>query len=147
MNNNMAMIMNNNIGMQMNNNIGMQMNNNNMQMNNIMGFGMPIDNSFGIPMNNNVNENNDHEKIINVTFKTLAGINKIFVFDYGTTISDMLRKYLEEIKRPDLINKNEISFLFNAHKLNFGDHTKIEDIFKDLPNPIIIVNDTIHLIG
>ena len=68
--------------------------------------------------------------------------------NYGETIGQALIKYLIEIKRPDLINKNDkTAFLFNACKLSFDDKTKVEDYFKDISNPKIVVNDTTGLIG
>ena len=53
------------------------------------------------------------------------------------------------VKRPDLIgNKsNEIVFLFAACKLRFGDKTTVENYFKGVSNPIIIVNDVNNLPG
>ena len=67
---------------------------------------------------------------------------------FGETIGQALIKYLTEIKRPDLINKNDkISFLYNTCKLSFDDKTKVEDYFKNVLNPKVVVNDTDGLIG
>ena len=66
---------------------------------------------------------------------------------HGTTIDQALKKYLNLVNKPDLVNSNKISFLFNAAKLSFGDQTKVENFFKNITNPKVIVNDTSNLIG
>ena len=159
MNNNMGMQMNNmDMGVQMNNmDMGMQMNNMDMgmQMNNNMG--MQMNNNMGMQMNNNMGMqmminlmkkfNNQKEKI-NITFKTTQGNEKNIAVDYGTSIDDMFKKYLKEVNHPELINnKTKIVFLYNAKKLKFGDKTKIEDYFKFVDNPVIIVNDVNNYIN
>ena len=129
-----------NIKMPMNNNMGMSMNNDMlMPMNNFMGI--PINNFMGMQMNNNM-EALDNIKKMNITFKTTQGISKNIVVDYGTSIDNMLKKYLKEVNHPELINsKDKICFLFNARKLKFGDKTKIEDYFKNTFIPKIVVNE------
>ena len=46
--------------------------------------------------------------------------------DYGITISEMLKKFLERIGRPELFKSYKIYFLYDASKLNWDDNTKIE---------------------
>ena len=127
-----------NIEMQMDNKMGIQMNNN---------MGMPNFNNFGIQMNNNgkINENNNNKKKL-VIFSTNLGERKDINFDYGIIIDGILRKYLEEMKKPELINSTKVSFVFNVRKLNFGDKMKIEDLFKNMPEPKIIVFFFIEII-
>ena len=88
---------------------------------------------------------------INVIFKTTQGVTHTLVYNYGTTVDEVLRKYLKRVNREDLINdeqnKGKICFLFNAAQLKFGDTTKIENFFKGISNPKVVVNDVNNLIG
>ena len=123
---------------------------------NMPGIEMPPMNMFpmGMPpfdiqmqMNNKIKEKSNKEKM-NIIFKTTKGNVNTLVFDYGTTIDEILKKYLNEIGRPDLINnKNKIFFVYNACQLRFGDKTKIEDYFPKGRTINIIVNDYNNLWG
>ena len=76
----------------------------------------------------------------NVIFTSTSGLTINFVFNYGTTIDEILKIYLKRIKRKDLIGKyNKISFLFNASQTRFGDKTPVEKYFVD-SCPTVIVN-------
>ena len=87
----------------------------------------------------------DNTKGVNVIYKTTQGVTTNLFFKYGTTIDEILKKYLHKINRPDLINQKEkITFIFNASKLKFGDKTKVEDFFKGILNPVVFVN-IIHI--
>ena len=65
------------------------------------------------------------------------------------TIDQLLRIYLRRVFRKELINDehNNICFLFNAAKLEFGDNTPIEIYFKTSGIPKVIVVDINNLIG
>ena len=76
-----------------------------------------------------------------IIFKTTYGTKIQLCVDYGTTVGDVLIKYLLKINRPELINSSAISFLYNARKIQFGDKTKIEDFFGCNEYPNIVVND------
>jgi len=78
-----------------------------------------------------------------IIFKTPQGIRLNFLFYYGTTINQVLIRYLNKIGRPDLINKqsDEIYFTYNSTKLNFNDKREIEQIFNNT-NPVIEVHYT-----
>ena len=79
----------------------------------------------------------------NIMFKTAKGVETSLKVDFETSIGDMLKLYLKEMKHPELINtRNTIAFLFNAQKLKFDDKTKIEEFFKYDDRPTIIVVDT-----
>ena len=88
----MPNLLNNNFGMGMNNNFmpNMMMNNNLMPNENeewLKGF------QFGIKEVNNINEEDSNpEPKINLTFNTTQGIKNIMVFNYGTTIDQILKK-------------------------------------------------------
>ena len=88
---------------------------------------------------------------MNVMFKTTQGVTQSLVYNYGTTVDQVLKKYLKRVNREDLINdkKNmgKICFLFNAAQLKFGDQTPIEQFFKGISNPTVVVNDVNNLIG
>ena len=86
---------------------------------------------------------------INVIFKTTQGTTTAMVYDYGTTIDKALEKYLKRVGRPDLYREksNKICFLFNAAQLKIGDATKVENFFKNVQNPKVVVNDVNNLIG
>ena len=130
-----------NIIMQLNNfgmrkNMENQMIESQMQMNNMMS-------------NNNINNNifNGFKPKLNIIFKNIRGEVKSFNFDYGTTVSEMIRKYLEETGRPHLFNNDEIRFIHSAIKLNFNDKTKIEEKFPGKESVFIIVHDNKPLLG
>ena len=80
---------------------------------------------------------------ININFTTTGGIKRNLIFIHGTTIDQALKKYLNVVGRPDLYGRSEnIGFLFNAKKVNFGDTTPVEVYFRNVAEPKIIVNDT-----
>ena len=149
------MIMNNNINNNFMQNINMNNNINNFQGMNMMR-GDNIQNNGdeewlkGYKMGvEEINEEFNDGPKINVLFKTTQGIYHNIVVNYGTTIDQLLTKYLKLVKRPDLIgNKsNKTVFLYNLCKLRFGDKTTVENYFKGVSNPIIIVNDVNNLPG
>ena len=130
MNNNMI-IPNNNM-MMPNQMIGlnlMDMNNNDDEW--MRGFNMGVDEV-------NEEEEVDNTKKMNIIFKTTQGVVNNLCCKYGTTIDELLKKYLHRVNKPELIEK--LCFLFNARQLKFGDKTKIEDFFEGISNPKVIVN-------
>ena len=86
---------------------------------------------------------------VNAVFKTTQGLTTNMIFDYGITIDQALAQYLNRVGRPELIGnlQNKICFLYNAKQLNFGDQTKVEEFFKNIVMPKIVVNDTQNVIG
>ena len=87
----------------------------------------------------------DNSPKINIIFKTNQGVTHTLVFKYGTTIDEVLKKYCHRIKELEFICKIKRCFLFNASRLKFGDKTKIEDFFKGISNPKVVVNDVNNL--
>ena len=75
---------------------------------------------------------------INVMFKSSSNYTSI-LFNYGTTIDEMMKKYLLRIKQPEYINSNKIHFLYNAKTFNSGDQTPIGDIFGWIRKPTVTV--------
>ena len=85
-------------------------------------------------------ENYIYPPKINIIFQTTRGVTHNFVFDYGTTIDEILKKCFYRINKPELINqKGKFCFKFNASQLKFGDKTTIEEFFKGISNPKVIV--------
>jgi hypothetical protein len=145
---------NNNITMNNNNfpilNFGNNINNNNFQMNNIMvndeeewmkGFRMGVEEVV------NSSSENKKEKM-NVKFNTTQGYTRLMIVEKGTTIDQLLRKFLETENKRELINDDKkLCFLYNGSKMKFGDNTKVEKLFKINSSPRVVVNDVYHLIG
>ena len=109
----------------------------------LKGFKMGVEEEI-----NNGEEINTGPKI-HVLFKTTRGVSIDLSVDYDTTIDKLLEKYLKRVNRPDLIGdkNNKIVFLFNACQLRFGDQTPVENFFKGIHNPVVIVNDIDNLRG
>ena len=130
-------------------NIVMKLNNNN----NI--FESINNNNLGNPIRNNLlikNENNFGNEInsntIKVRFQTKERNTKILTLDSETIVGDMLKLYLKEMNRLDVINsQKKILFLFNSHSLSFEDKTKIGTFFKGIINPYIFVYEDNSMIG
>ena len=107
---------------------------------------------MGVQEINNPGGNDDDKNTpgpkINIHFTTTVGTARNLVFNHGTTIDQALKKYLTVVGRPDLYGKSEdIGFLFNANKINFGNNTPVETFFRNVAVPKIVVNDTKGLIG
>ena len=95
-------------------NIEMKYTNMNMQVNNapfqMQNMGMNIFN------NNNLEQNYNKDfniKKMNILFKNAYGQTKNLIFNYGTTINEVLERFLKEIGRPELINNidNKLDFI------------------------------------
>ena len=82
-----------------------------------MNIGEPIINNYPIQK-------------FNVIFRDERGYKNNISVDFGTTINELLEKYVKSISRPDLIGENSmIVFTFNANKIKFGEQTKVESLF------------------
>ena len=137
-----------------------------------MGMGMPMGISGGMPNMSGMNEDDEWMKgfkmgvdeinnpggnyddsnapgpKLNIIFTTTVGTQRILKFKYGTTISEALKKYLDSVGKVELFGQNDkVNFLFNANKIDFNDKTKVEDKFRNIQLPKIVVNDTQGLIG
>ena len=93
---------------------------------------------------------------IGIEFRFCTGKIIYVLVKFGTTIDQLLKKYLEIENKINLINSNKIFFLYNACLVKFGDNTPVEKYFKIKPNPYggnlnfepkIIVNDVNNLLG
>ena len=106
--------------------------------------GMP-----GMDNTNTENEDEENNNInkYNIIFVSTQGVSYNIYYNYGTTIDEVLKAYLNEAETPELIDDrtNRIDYLFNARRLRFGDETTIETFFRNFINPRIIVNDMQNL--
>ena len=118
----------------LNNNFGMQMNFNlmpNMMMNNNINF-MP-----NMMMNNNINQEElkfePTRETREIVFNSPRGIKTVLHVKYGTTIDQLLQKYLDKIGKPELYEQKDknIWFFLNTEPLKYGDTTPVERIFKN----------------
>ena len=129
-----------------------------------MRINNPMGNAFGMGMNNNMMNNMGmgmNNNMLNNIKETIPKKTKIIEFDassgstitidvaYGTSLSELAKKYFKELKKPELINEvdKNIIFLYNGEKLLFKNKTKIEEIFKNIYFLIITVFDQNNLIS
>ena len=106
----------------MNNNIIQNMMNNPNENNNSIGFNQM---NIGEPI-----INKDPIQKFNVIFTDQRGYKNNILVDFGTTINELLEKYVKIISRPDLIGENSwIVFTYDAKRIGFGYQTKVESLF------------------
>ena len=157
-NNQMPNMFNNNFGFGINNNFMPNinnMNNNNFMPGMINNFNfmpnMMVNNNSnldyeewlkgfqkGVEQINNIGEEAPRPKM-NVIFTNTQGTTHIMLLNYGTTIDQMLEKYL--IRAGKYGDKDKICFLFCGIMLRFGDQTPIEEFFKDAPPKVVVTDD------
>ena len=116
-------------------NIGCQIQNLGNQMNNLNNM---------MPMNLNMNNMGmmgiQNKPKMTVSFTTVEGENKKMTFDYGTSVGEILKKFLMEVGKPEYINNDDkVSFLYNACRLKFDNKNKIEDAFSSNVAPKVLV--------
>ncbi len=135
----------------MGNAFGMGMNNN--MMNNMgMGMNNNMMNDMGMGMNNNMINNIKQtipKETKRIKFDASSGSTITIDTAYGTSLSELAKKYFKELKKPELINEvdKKIIFLYNGEKLSLKNNTKIEEIFKNIDFLIITVFDLNNLIS
>ena len=94
----------------------------------------------------------------NDPFYSLSNVKIIFIHinfgdvkvdinvSYNHTVDQLLRKYMETLKVPSLINTDYITFLYGDKALKFGDKTEIKYFFGHSPTNQFQVNVYIPLI-
>ena len=87
-------------------------------------------------MINKQNMNTQDGPQMSVEFKNIHEISKIITVPYGTTIKELLNKYL---KRINSFDNEKIIFLYNATKINRNEQKKVIDYFKPNLDPKIAV--------
>ena len=113
-----------------------------MKMNKCIAFNNNFYNNFNPKENKNL-----QIKKMNILFESARGNKRNIVCDHGTTVNEVLEKFLRSIGKPEFINKEGVNYICNTNglsSLKFGDETKIEDYFIDKNNNIITVSDTFH---
>ena len=127
--------------------------NQNMNLNNNYNFTMNNMNNMMMQMLNNYDEYEEWmkefgiEDSIKIIFNTTQGKKTEVSVKKGTTIDQLLKKYLELENRSYLIADKNICFIYNATKLKFGDNTKFENLFKNANVASATIIDTDYLIG
>ena len=110
---------------------------------NLEDYSLSIENYFKNDMNPIIIDSNNllDSKPINSTFQAIRGDKFTRIINYGSiaNIDFLLRQYLYTIDYPELINTDEIKFLFNSKYLKFGDETYLDEYFKNEHNPTIFV--------
>jgi len=110
-------------------------------------------NDFNISLEQNKENNVDEVgSKIRIIFKTTQGEITNIIFDANDSVSNLLKKYLKSIDRPELISslmegRKDIVFLYNGTALKINDDTNVKDVFKNDINPKIFVSDLSNLIG
>ena len=74
----------------------------------------------------------------NVTFKTTVGKRINLVVDYDVTVEELLNKYINEYYGPV---KGRLVFIYNASEIKRNEKRTIENFFKPVIHPQIIVNN------
>ena len=91
-------------------------------------------------------DNKPNEAKMNVLFRTNVGRNINLIIEQEKTIHELILAFFKKINNLDL-NEDDVYFIYNAHKINYNDETKLRDYFRMASQPIIYVNDTRNLIG
>ena len=91
-------------------------------------------------------DNKPNETKMNVLFRTNVGRNINLIIEQEKTIQELILAFFKKINNLDL-NEDDVYFIYNAHKINYNDETKLRDYFRMASQPIIYVNDTRNLIG
>ena len=98
-------------------------------------------------MMNNMKMEKSKQKI-NVLFEATNGFKKLIKVDWGTYICDMIKKFLNEIGKPELFGSEKIYFMYNSYKLNLYDNSKVENLFPEAStHHRIVVYDGLNTIG
>ena len=98
-------------------------------------------------------EDEDENNKYNIKFTTTQGTTHTINFKPQDTIGFLIEKYLTRVGCKMLIkkllngSKNILTFLYNAHKLEINDETKIKDFFGENKFPKVVINDINNLIG
>ena len=107
---------------------------------------LPESNWMLVYRTNSQFENKLNEAKMNVLFRTNVGRNINLIIEQEKTIQELILAFFKKINNLDL-NEDDVYFIYNAHKINYNDETKLRDYFRMASQPIIYVNDTRNLIG
>ena len=74
----------------------------------------------------------------NAIFKTPSGKTDILAVDFDITVEELLNKYINEYYGPV---KGRLVFLYNVSRIKRNEQRTVENFFKIVYNPQIIVNN------
>ena len=113
----------------------------------IKGFKMAVDEINNNYVPDEIEEN--HGPKITIIFVTTQGVSHSLFATHGTTVDELIKKYLKRAGRLDLYEtkSKKICFSFNNIVLKYGDKTPVEQLFKDKPYPKVVFNDVNNLCG
>ena len=83
----------------------------------------------------------------NITFRTNKGYEKNIISNNKTSINDILRNFLHKIDHYELVNNNEIKYLYNSYQIMFEGLESIGEYFLNDNNPLILVIDINQLLN
>ena len=104
---------------------------------------------YGISNNSIINI---ADKLYNVQFKAISGLNKVLILDGDCPLKDAIKLYFRRINKENIYfellnNQIHIPFIYNLVMLNIRDERPL-NVILSYPNPVITVNDeTNSIIG
>ena len=86
---------------------------------------------------------------INVVFKTSQGAILSMFFDPNISIGTAIKKCFIKIGGDEVVEsyKKKLYFLYNAKRYTTEDKIILKDLFKNISQPTIIINDVNNLVG
>ena len=105
---------------------------------------------LGAKIRNKISENFEENKISNkmyIVFTTTLGTSIGMNVSQDISVGSLLKKYFDRVNINFMEYKEEISFLYNAMKLDVNDKTSLKDTFKNNMSPRIVVFDNKNIIG
>ena len=75
-------------------------------------------------------------KKFNIVFEDSTGNKNNIVVDYGTTVDNLLKMYLNILDMP----QNKVHCFYNMKRLNLGDETKVEDNFGTNSKIVVVID-------
>ena len=82
-------------------------------------------------------EEMEKEETKKITFKSIKGEEKIITVKFGTTMEELLNKYIYQVYG---LTYKKLTFLYNAQTINRNDQREVvNDYFKNCENPTILV--------
>jgi hypothetical protein len=103
---------------------------------------------YGISNNSIINI---ADKIYNVHFKAISGLNKVLILDGDCPLKEAIKLYFRRLNRENIYeellnNQKHLFFIYGSIILSIRDERPL-NIILSYPNPVITVNDTDNIIG
>ena len=86
---------------------------------------------------------------MNIIFRTTHELKTSLALDKNISIGLAIKKFLMRIGKEELINDsdNKLFFIYNARRYKASDNIKLKDLFQNVNNPNIVINDVSNVIG